>query len=280
MAVDKMNDSYDRCLSELRARYKYRGISNNVKNEALSQTMREASSYALAPEAYVLFDAKSKIADSYRSGEYKGSKYMTSDDFVRYFKNRRAFYMPAAVRESEPEQAEENSAVPQRRGQGARGGLVRSDSGKEGHLTAVASVIKEFREKWFPVERKEGRAEGRRFRMPIATMSGIAVFALSLGLIVGGSVMLGNASGEVGELNSTIATLESKRSELQGKLDLKYNVDEIEQDVKSLGMIKRQYADSEYLTEDGEERITVYDQDDAENIGLGSLLASFGIELD
>lgn len=280
MAVDRMNDSYDRCLTELRERYKYRGISHSAKSEALSQAQAEAATYASAPDAYLLFDAKSKIADSYRSGEYKGSKYMTSDDFVRYFKNRRAFYMPSVVRETEPETAKTNSAVPHRRGQTAKSGLVRSDSGKEGHLANLTSVIQAFREKWFPVERKEGREEGRKVRMPVATMSGIAVFALSLGLIVGGSVMLGHASGEVGELNTTIASLENQKNELQGKLDLKYNVDEVEEDVKSLGMIKRQYADSEYLTENREEQITIYDKGDKENIGLGSLLAAFGIELD
>ena len=129
------------------------------------------------------------------------------------------------------------------------------------------------------MERKEGRTERTKFRFPAAATSGIAVFAVSLGLIVGGSVMLGNASGEVGELNSTIAALEAKQSELQGKLDLKYNVDEIEQDAKSLGMIKRQYADSEYLTVSGEEEIIVYENGEDENMGLAALLASFGIDL-
>lgn len=282
MAVDKMNDSYNRCLVELRERYKNRGISTSAKNEALLQAKTEESTRAMAPEAYVLFDARSKIADSYRSGEYKGSKYMTSDDFVRYFKTRRAFYMPTTVKEQELEAVEENHAVPQRRGQGAaKGGLIRSESSdKEGHLTIAVSALKAFANKWFPIERREGRCEGTKFRMPVATMSGIAVFALSLGLIVGGSVMLGNASGEVGELNSTIARLETQKNELQGKLDLKYNVDEIEEEVKSLGMIKRQYADSQYLTVNGEEQIIVYDKDEDQNVGLGALLASFGIELD
>lgn len=281
MAVDKMNDSYNRCLTELRERYKYRGISTNVKQEALLQAKSEESTRAMAPEAYVLFDARSKIADSYRSGEYNGSKYMTSDDFVRYFKNRRAFYMPTTAKEQVLETAEENHAVPHRRGQsGAKGGLVRSESSdKEGHLATAVSVVKALKDKWFPMERKEGRVEGTRFRLPVATMSGIAVFALSLGLIVGGSVMLGNASGEVGELNSTIARLETQKSDLQGKLDLKYNVDEIEQDVKSLGMIKRQYADSEYLTVNGEEQIIIYEEENEKSVGLASLLASFGIEL-
>ena len=92
--------------------------------------------------------------------------------------------------------------------------------------------------------------------------------------------MLGNASGEVGRLNSTIAALEAKQSELQGKLDLKYNVDEIEEDAKSLGMIKRQYADSEYLTVNGEEEVIVYDKGEEKDVGLAALLSSFGIDLD
>lgn len=279
MAVERMNDSYNRCLSELRERYKDRGVSMNVKSEMALQTRREESTRALAPESYVLFDARSKIADQYRSGNYNGSKYMTSDDFVRYFKNRRAFYMPNTVEAAVS--VSENSAVPARKGQGSENrGLTRSDSnGKEGHLRSTWSALIELKNKWLPMERKEGRTEGTRFRIPAAAMSGIAVFSISLGLIVSGSVMLGTAAGEVGELNSTIATLEAKQNELEGKLDLKYNVDEIEAEAKSLGMIPRQYADNEYVTVNGEEQIIIYGEDQDENVGLATLLASFGIEL-
>ena len=205
---------------------------------------------------------------------------MTSDDFVRYFKSRRAFYMPQTAKEDLPEAAETVRSVSRRRGCGSGTVPAKAESGKEGHLARAKSALMVLKETWFPVERREGRAEGTRFRLPAAAMSGIAVFAVSLGLIVGGSVMLGNASGEVGELNSTIAALEAKQNELEGKLDLKYNVDEIEADAKSLGMIKRQYADNEYITVNGEEQITIYEDDEAENVGLAALLASFGIELD
>jgi hypothetical protein len=91
--------------------------------------------------------------------------------------------------------------------------------------------------------------------------------------------MLGNASGEVGRLNSTIAKLEAQQNDLEGKLDLKYNVDEIEAEAKSLGMIKRQYVDNEYVTVNGEEQIIVYEDGQQENAGFAALLASFGIEL-
>lgn len=278
MAV-QMNDSYNRCLTELRERYKSRGVSVNVRATQLLQAEQEEVTRAIAPEAYVLFDARSKIADQYRSGEYNGSRYMTSDDFVRYFKTRRSFYMPKATKEELPE--EENVAVPERRRHASAGqGLVKSESGKEGHLASAWSALKVLRDKWLPMERKEGRVELTKFRLPAATMSGIAVFAVSLGLIVGGSVMLGNASSEVGRLNSTIAQLEAQQNDLQGKLDLKYNVDEIEAEAKSLGMIKRQYVDNEYVTVNGEEQIIVYEDGQEENVGFAALLASFGIELD
>ena len=278
MAI-QMNDSYNRCLAELRERYRSRGFSTNVAADASLQAKQEESTRALAPEAYVLFDAGSKIADQYRSGEYNGSKYMTSDDFIRYFKTRRAFYMPQLAKEQMPE--EQIKSVPERRRHGSAGqGLVKSESGKEGHLISALSALRVLRDKWLPMERKEGRTETTKFRVPAAAMSGIAVFAVSLGLIVGGSVMLGNASGEVGRMNSTIAQLEAEQSELQGKLDLKYNVDEIEAEAKSLGMIKRQYADNEYITVNGEEQIIIYEEDGETGKGLSALLSSFGIKLD
>lgn len=282
MAVDSMNDSYNRCLAELRERYRGRGVAQNAKNELLSQVQNEDTSYLAATENYVLYDSRSKIADCYRSGEYKGSKYMTSDDFVRYFKNRRDFYMPSALREREAE-ANQNSAVPKRQHASAGRGLVRSDSdSKEGHLSNVTALIKAFCEKWFPVEPKQGRAEGARFRLPVSVMSGVAVFTLSLGLIVGGSVMIGSASGEIGRQRSEIARLEAEQRDLSGKLDLRYNLNDIEEEAESLGMIKRHYATQEYLTVNDTEEIVLHKSEDEKekNDGFVALLSSFGIEID
>ena len=275
MAAEYVNDSYNRCLIELRERYRERGVSLNVKGENALQEAKEESTRALAPDAYVLFDSRSKIADCYRSGEYRGSKYMTSDDFVRYFNHRRSFYAPQVEKEAKPREV----VASERRHAVARE-MNRADSGKEGHLKTALSVLRGLKEKWLPVEACEGRAEHGRFRIPAAAMSGLAVFSISLGLIVSGSVMLGNAAGKVGQMNNTIATLEAKQTELQSKLDLKYNVDEIEEDAKSLGMIKRQYADEEYITIHRDEEITVYEDGEDENMGLAALLSSFGIELD
>ena len=277
MAAEHLNDSYDRCLCELRERYRGRGALGSVKTESSLQEAREASTRQIAPEAYVLFDSRSKIADCYRSGEYNGSKYMTSDDFVRYFNHRRSFYAPKIEKESAPREV---TVADRRRGLSNGREMNRSDSGKEGHLKTAWVVLKELKEKWFPIEAREGRAEHGRFRLPAATMSGLAVFSLSLGLIVGGSVMLGNAAGQVGQMNSTIAALEARQTDLQSRLDLKYNVDEIEAEAKSLGMIKNQYANQEYITVNDGEEITIYEDGQDDKVGLNALLSAFGIELD
>ena len=233
----------------------------------------------MAPEAYVLFDAQSKIADCYRSGVYCGSKYMTSDDFVRYFKNRRAFYTPL-VKEDLMNAAEGSFAVPPRRSAADRGMVASETNGKEGHLAQARSALKNLAVEWFPVEKKEGRTEGKKFRIPASALSAIAVFAISLGLIVSGAVMMGNASGELGKTQATIQKLEAEQVELEGQLDLKYNAEEIAEEAKSLGMIPRKYAENEYLTLNGEERIIAPDEKDPENVGLATLLAAFGITLD
>lgn len=280
MAVEHMNDSYNRCIAELRARYNGRGVYNNMKSEMALHAKREEAEKDSLSESYILFDSRSKIADRYRSGEYNGSKYMTSDDFVRYFKSRRAFYMPSAYKAEEAKAEEaKKSAVPQRSNRGAASsGLTRSESGsKEGHIRGLLSVAKDLIVKWFPIESREGREEGRRFRLPVAAMSGMAVFAISLSLIVGGSVMVGDSVAELSRLDSEISALEATEEDLQGKLDLKYTVDEIEADAKELGMIKRQYADNEYITLDGGEEIVIYDDGEEENLGLAALLAAFGV---
>lgn len=280
--AEQMNDSYTRCINELRARYRGRGIAGGIKTEA---AMLEKKDAAHKTESYVLFDSRSNIADSYRSGVYNGSKYMTSDDFVRYFKSRRAFYMPEALRQKQEEIALANSAVPKRKanGRGSRELVGSESNSKEGHLGAIISALKEIKEKWFPMEPREGRVDTYargRFKVPVAVMSWMAVFTVSLGLIVGGSVMIGSASGEVGRLNSEISVLEATQTDLEGKLDLKYDINEIEAEAKSLGMIKREHADNQYLSIKGDNDIIVYEESGDKNVGLAALLAAFGIELD
>ena len=276
--AQNINDSYTRCICELRARYKGRGIANSIGASESAQA-RIADNAQAANESYVLFDSRTNIADSYRSGVYNGSKYMTSDDFVRYFKTRRAFYMPEAVRAKQ--QAEEAAVVAPQRKTFGRG---RRESGqqdsKEGHLSGLISAAKEIVKEWLPIEAGEFKLQWKLTRLPTAAMSALAVFTISLGLIVGGSVMIGNASGELGGLNSEIASLEETQTELESKLSMKYDINQLKNEVEDMGMIKMGHADNQYITIDSDCDVIVYDKEEKETTPLMALLSAFGFKLD
>ena len=276
--AQNINDSYTRCICELRARYKGRGIANSIGASESAQA-RIADNAQAANESYVLFDSRTNIADSYRSGVYNGSKYMTSDDFVRYYKTRRAFYMPEAVRAKQ--QAEEAAVVAPQRKTFGRG---RRESGKqdskEGHLSGLISAAKEIVKEWLPIEAGEFKLQWKLTRLPTAAMSALAVFTISLGLIVGGSVMIGNASGELGGLNSEIASLEETQTELESKLSMKYDINQLKNEVEDMGMIKMGHADNQYITIDSDCDVIVYDKEEKETTPLMALLSAFGFKLD
>lgn len=277
MAVNYKNDSYDRCMAELRARYIGRGVGVNTSRAFDAQVAKDEK-YMLAAKAEGCIGFyKSVITNEYRSGEYNGSKYMTSSDFVRYFRNRSRHNMPVSLRsaqQSMTSKIHKETAIVGRKGDG-RDSLVASDS-KEGHLRAS---VKEIAEKWFPAEPKEGRSVGEKFRFPVSAVGSMAAVALSLGLVVGGSVMIGSASSEIGMLNSEISHLEAQQTELQSSLDLKYNIQDIEKDAKSLGMINKEYADKAYIDVAEDEEIEIYEQEES-NIGFSALLNALGIKTD
>ena len=281
MAANYMNESYDRCIAELRARYSGRGVSVNAKNTAKAQIESEAkSAIASSSDTRITYDRISGISNEYRSGEYKGSKYMTSEDFVRYFRNRNTYNMPIALRgaqQSMSDKAQSTKSVSARRTGSAGDSVVPAESAaKEGHLKAR---VETFVKKWFPAEPRYGRSEGEKLRFPMEALGGMAAFALSLGLIVGGSVMIGNASSEVGSLNSQIAHLEAQQTELQSALDLKYNVQDIEEDAKSLGMINKEYAEKRYIDVAPEEDIEIYEQEET-SVGFAAFLNALGFNVD
>ena len=262
MSSQYSNESYSRCLEELRSRYGSRGVSINVQRTENAQKKSEEHTKSAA--SYYLFDSRNGIAADYRSGEYNGSKYMTSDDFVRYFRSRSSYSAPITAKA-----AEVSKKASAREG---------SSDSKEGHLSRAISALKELREKWFPVERREGRTEVRGFRLPVAAMSYILIFSFSLGLLVSGSVMIGNASGELGTLNTKIAVLEARESELQSKIDLKYDIESIKSEVQSLGMIPSEFVGGKTLNAESDEEIEIYDNG-KEDTGFAALLSAFGIDI-
>ncbi len=253
------NESYTRCFAALKEKYSARGIGQSMHREVKGQS-RDNDKAKMTSGSFSSYDSRSKTVSNYRSGEYAGGKYMTSDDFVRYFRNRHSFVIPTA-----------NKAVST-----AREG---SSDSKEGHIRRAVSFLLELKEKWLPVESREGRTTGEKFRFPALAMGCIAVVAISMALIVSGSVMIGNVSGEIGSLNTEISVLEAKETKLQSELDLKYDIESIKRDAEALGMISGKFAGGEYLELGSEEEIEIF-ENEKDGGAIAVLLSAFGIDIE
>ena len=253
------NESYTRCFAALKEKYSGRGIGQSMQGETKGQSRGDGKAKT-ASDSFYTYDSRSKTVSSYRSGDYRGGKYMTSDDFVRYFRNRHSFVIPTANK----------AAATAREG---------SSDSKEGHIRRAVSFLLELKKKWLPVESREGRTTGEKFRFPALAMSCIAVVAISMTLIVSGSVMIGNVSGEIGSLNTEISVLEAKENELQSELDLKYDIESVKRDAQALGMISGKFAGGEYLEIGNREEIEIFEQEE-NKVGFAALLSAIGIDLD
>ena len=283
MAVNT-NDSFNRCLAELRARYRGRGIAAGIEANGEKNLLSDAKRKEFEFDGYIYFDPRTGIADSFKSGEYKGSRYMTSDDFIRYFRSRRQYTMPVGVKNKEqvsPAEARPRTVGARRTSGNSCGGLVPSDNSKEGHS---GSRLKDFflkiyneRDVWLHIDPKNERRETGRARLPVGAMGAIAVFALSLGLIVSSYAMVGSATAQVGRINNRIAVLQTEQKDLQGKLDLKYNISDIEKDALALGMIKSEYASHVYLESEKPEKIKIYEEE-KDTFSFAALLNALGFK--
>ena len=108
---------------------------------------------------------------------------------------------------------------------------------------------------------------------------GMAGVAVSLMLIVTGSVMLSDATRDVKQLQSELLALQSEETVLRMELDMKNDVNVLrERAISELGMISKEYVEANYLDMSGVDSIKTYDvTSDNEGIGLSTILSAFGI---
>ena len=290
-------------------------FSVSARRPALKQAEPNISS---AAKVYMLSRReKENAASGYRNGEYKGNKYMTSEDFVTYFNNSRGKVSYAAG--TRKKTTEENAGeILRSRDTGAKkpagaspnvSGGVRlnrektaagdgsdvkvyrptASKGKSARNDGATNVfsrvdsekmrkIKAVANDWLPKEEivdvKVKRSPRRIARMAFA----IAGIAVSLMMIVGGSVLVSDASREAKELENELAALELQRAELSFELDMKNDVNVLrDRAVNELGMIRKEYVDAKYLDVSGSDSIQAHESEDDKDVGLSAILSAFGI---
>ena len=275
-------------------RYRDRGISGRVHTDAAKQEKKEALSRAITPGSYVGTEklaGKEKL-DAYRTGMSDGKRYMTADDFVRYYHDQRGYKYPQYRTATDAERIAAVQAVAPTR-------EVRLEKPKKAGWLADTDKIPAFLRKlmnrpafvwlneWagetFPREgemRIVKRESGRPHPVPAGLVAAFVTVVLSMSMVITSTVSVSQATREVSELKSDVAELREIHSELEDQLALKNDMLAIEDiATNELGMVHEKYLNGEYLTDEVEDHLEVFDEDrdGAKKTGLSWLLSAFGL---
>lgn len=145
--------------------------------------------------------------------------------------------------------------------------------------TSKFRKVKKITDEWIP-EDKIIDVKRRKKSMPFSKVAlAMAGAAVSLMLIVSGSVLLSGANREVKELEGELKQLERTEEQLRLELDMKNDVNVLRDRASGeLGMIRKEYVDANYLKADGTDNIESFkDEEDDKNIGISAILSAFGI---
>lgn len=276
---------------------------------------------------------KENAVNGYRSGNDNGQKYMTSEDFVTYFRSRESISDKNLQRTARAAEMNTAKAVVASRNANAAGSagitnskpgeIIRSSTGtmptrenvarnkaprsnisaavkinnsevsnssqvkRGGFETKVFSKIdpnkieriKNIANDWLPEEEIISAKPAKKDRSFKKIVLGIAGVAISLMLIVSGSVMLNDASREVKALENEVNELKKEEAVLRLELDMKNDINVLrDRATADLGMIGKEYVEANYLDMSGNDEIKVFNDDSSnDEIGFSTILSAFGI---
>lgn len=143
---------------------------------------------------------------------------------------------------------------------------------------AGTSKIKKLADEWMPEDKivnvKSGRKSRRSFSGTILAIAGVAV---SLMLIVSGSVLMSGANREIKDLENELGKLTAVEKDLEAELEMKNDVNMLlDRATGELGMIRKEYVEANYLDVKGNDRVEIHDEEE-KDMGIAAILSAFGI---
>ncbi len=291
------NATESRYMEMFCERYRDRGIAGRVHADAAELDRKVALGRAAAPGAYVDAEelAGQEKLDVYRSGVSDGRRYMTADDFARYYHDQRGYKFPQYRAATDEERIKAVRALTTTRE------LRLEEPKKAGWLTDTDKLPKFLRKlmtkpafvrlnEWagetFPretdvrVEDRDSRETRTPIRrIPVGLTAALVTVVLSMSMVISSTVLVSQATRELSQQKESLAELKEAHGELSDELALKNDGLDIEdRAVNELGMVPEKYLGGEYLTDEREDHLEIYDEDrDGEKkTGLAWLLSAFG----
>ena len=292
-AEDRKNDA--RYIDMFCERYRDRGIAGRVHADAARQEKKEALTRAIAPGAYIGADelaAKEKKLDNYRTGSSDGKRYMTVDDFTRYYHDQRGYKYPQYRAATDEERiAAVKAMTPAKEArleQPKKAGWLTDTDKLPAPIERLMKKpffvwLNEWAQETFPREgemRIETRPVGgfRPRRVPVGLVAALVTVLVSMSTVITSTVSVSQATRELSQIKESYTEMKDLHGELEDQLDLKNDMLAIEDYASGeLGMVHEKYLNGEYLTEDKEDSLEVLDEGrDGEKTGLSRLLSAFG----
>ena len=290
-------DTDSRYVAMFCERYRDRGVAGRVRREAAEQRKKEALHRAQTPGAFVKTDALEQVAgtssaNTYRSGVSDGKRYMTADDFRRYYRDQRNYRYPQyrdVKQTPESREAIRAMVVARENAKGVpslkkAGWLTDTDKLPKfvRHLLTIKVFAKlnEWAGETFPREKEMVSAAPQKIRksIPVGLVATLVTIAVSMSMVISSTVLVSQSTREISRLKEELVVREDAVGELTDMLAMKSDMLAIEDKATNdFGMVRERYLDGAYLESPAEDSVEVFDEEgDNEKSGLSALLSTFG----
>jgi hypothetical protein len=256
-----------------------KGLREAVKQEKRHIEAMEQEYSMSAPETYASVSGGQGRGDRFRHGNFCGQAYMTVNDFAAYYSQGRQGTPNAsgALRATETVTAKDctDSGVI----------LCRTPSEKKRKLEnkenmpLVARVEKMARE-WFEPDDRVVVHHEKKKGFPFSMVACFVIIAVSLMMLVSGTVMVAGAKSDVSELKHEVAQLSDQAQLLQDRMESEINYLEVYRiATEEYGMVDADFVRGTYLGRDAQNYIEVYEKPDDTQTAFATLLAAIGIHI-
>ena len=248
-----------------------------AREEAERQEACDRETRTLAPLAYRLSEMSGDEREHLRRS---GEEAMDGTDLIRYFDGVRR-----ARRAGETPSEEEgiyDAAVPDVT---ARAVMVPSEYSVRGRARVGCALLMErtrvklgdIRKGWFDFSKPKTDGETRRF--PLSAFAAVLAVAISLMLIVAGSVLLTRAESNISRLNVEIQQVSTEVNELRSDLEARHDHLRLREiATEEYGMIDEGYVRKSFVSVEAEEEIEAFEETRRGSVGLSSILYALGLK--
>ena len=263
------------CVGTVTSRFASRGLAETARLEAEAQEKREDETRGQAPIAYRM-SGSAEGAEAYRSGDV-----MTEEGLLRYAGENRAMRVEGKDFSADTagiyELSEAHALEPAVRKPTALETVRQTGESLKKLPAQTVETVKRRYPLWF--DPRKGTTENEKRRFPLSAFAAVAAVAISMMLIVAGSLMVIGAETQISRLNKQITNLHEEIADLKSDLESTVDLVEIRRiATEEYGMVSEEYLKMDYIELDRDEIAEVKGEKRKDGIGLAGLLSAIGMK--